>query len=655
MSRIDLGILIVYLGLVVSIGFIVKRMASRGIESYFLGGRRLPWWMIAMSGSSSYFDITGTMWIVSIFVAYGFNGFWIQWMWGFLIAAFYLAFMGKWIRRSGVVTGAEWMIHRFGPGRQGDAARLAYTLFAVLTLTTFIGYTAVGMGKFGSAFLPVAEWFPGLSEQAVNQVCATLIIGVTGAYVVVGGFTGLTIVEFIQTIILTAGALIIAWLGYRAFDEGLVSEALRQLAQGNKRIVHVAPESWYSIVPPWRIADGSDMYALFGLVVITFLMKGLLLGASGPEQLYDFQKFLATRNTREASLAGMLWGVCHTVRFPMAMAIAIMGILMVARGATEDVISAGVPSQVTPRDVPEEVIPAEIPSQVTPREVPKEVDPEKVLPMVISDELPPVLTGVAVAALISAFMATFSAMVNGAASYLIRDIYQRYIRPEASDRHYVRASYLASVLMILVGIGISFMSQSISAMITWILGFLGSAVLVPNVLRWYWWRLNGYGFAAGIFTAMALSLAQTLLDPWIAGQMGLATVPVYYVVPVLALSSALACVVVTLLTSPTPMDRLAHFYRTTQPAGAWGPVARQVAAETPDFRKERFAPDLFALVIGLAWLGAMYVGPSYLVARRWTETAGCGVIVLLGSVILARTWYRRLPAPGENHAQANAK
>ncbi len=618
MHWIDWTILVAYLGLVVTIGFIVKRRASRGLESYFLGGRRLPWWMIAMSGSSSYFDITGTMWIVSMFVAYGFNGFWIQWMWGFLIAAFYLAYMGKWIRRSGVITGAEWMVYRFGPSRAGDAARLAYTMFAVLTLTTFIGYTAVGMGKFGSQFLPVNEWFSWLPPAYTDQICATLIIGITGAYVVVGGFTGLTIVEFVQTIVLTTGACIIAYLGYAAFDGQLVSDALTTLAAGADRLVHVDPADWYSVIPPWRIENNQNMYAIFGAVVITFLMKGLLLGASGPEQLYDFQKFLATRDTREASLAGMLWGVCHTVRFPMAMAITIIGLVAVANEPT-----AG-------------------------------FDAEKVLPYVIAKKLPIVLKGIALAALVSAFMATFGAMVNGSASYLIRDIYQRYLRPSASPSHYVKASYLASVLMILIGIGISFMSESINTMITWILGFLGSAVLVPNVLRWYWWRLTGHGFAAGIFTAMALSLAQTFLDPLIAARMHLASVPVYYVVPVLAGASALVCVIVTLLTRPPDMQTLAHFYRTTQPAGAWGPVAAHVARETPAFRKELFAPDLMSLLAGLPWLGAMYIGPSYAVARQWRETAACAVIVAIGSVILAKTWYRRLPAHQAAPATADA-
>jgi len=607
MHWLDASILAVYVGAVLAIGFVVKRRAARGLESYFLGGRQLPWWMIAMSGSSSYFDITGTMWIVSMFVAYGFNGFWIQWMWGFLIAAFYMAYMGKWIRRSGVLTGAEWMVYRFGPDRSGDAARLAYTLFAVLTLTAFIGYTAVGMGKFGSQFLPIGEWFGGVGPAHADKICSTLIIVVTGAYVVVGGFTGLTIIEFFQTIVLSTGAAIIAYLGFATFDGQMVSQALHTLSSGDKPLVAVNPDTWYSIVPPWRIADAGNMYAVFGAVVIAFLAKGLLLGASGPEQLYDFQKFLAARDPREASKAGMLWGVCHTVRFPMAMAITILGLVAVARTPTGG------------------------------------FDAEKVLPYVIAHKLPIGLKGVALAALIAAFMATFSAMVNGAASYLIRDIYQRYIRPTASGEHYVRASYVASIVMILVGIGISFVSGSINAMLTWIMVYLGAGVLLPNVLRWYWWRLTGYGYAAGVWTGMVLSLAETYIEPRIADQIGHA-VPVYYTLPILAIASMLACIVVTYLTQPPEMQTLTHFYCTTQPAGFWGPVVKHLRREGSAFRKEPFARDVFHLVVGLLWLGAMYVGPSYAVARQWPPAVVCAVIVTICSIVLVTSWRRSLPS-----------
>ena len=153
LSVIDQIIVVIYLAAIMSIGFAMKRKAAKGMSSYFLGGRQLPWWALAMSGSSSYFDITGTMWIVSTFIALGLKGMWVHMLWGFPITAFYLAYMGKWIRRSDAMTGAEWMKTRFGSGKAGDIARLSYTLFAVLTISALLGYSAIGMGKFGAIFL----------------------------------------------------------------------------------------------------------------------------------------------------------------------------------------------------------------------------------------------------------------------------------------------------------------------------------------------------------------------------------------------------------------------------------------------------------------------------------------------------------------------
>src|SRR5512140_2762103 len=157
LTPLDTAIVAVYLASVIAIGFYVKRKSAAGLESYFLGGRQMPWWMLAMSGSASYFDITGTMWIVSILVMVGLRGMWIQFVWGFVIAAFNMAFMGKWIRRSGVITGPEGMVTRFGDGTQGNLARLSYTVYAIVTISAFLGYTAVGMGKFGAEFIPVRD------------------------------------------------------------------------------------------------------------------------------------------------------------------------------------------------------------------------------------------------------------------------------------------------------------------------------------------------------------------------------------------------------------------------------------------------------------------------------------------------------------------
>ncbi len=602
LEGIDLAIVLAYLAAIIGIGFYVKRKSASGLESYFLGNRQMPWWMLAMSGSSSYFDITGTMWIVSLLVMLGLRAMWIQFMWGFIIAAFYMAFMGKWIRRSGVITGAEWMVKRFGPGRQGDLARLSYTIYAVVTISAFLGYGAVGMGKFGAEFMTLSV------DAAVNQhLCAALIVGVTGIYVVVGGFRGLTLVEFFQTIILTVGALMIAYLGYAAFR--------------THDLAAPPPADWYSIWPVWKLerAVGADsvyfikpdsMYFLFGAVVITYVTKGLLLCASGPEQLYDFQKFLAVRTPREASLTGMLWGVFHTVRFPMAAGIAVLG--MVGFAAEPKLLE-----------------------RIT-------TDPERVLPVVIAHALKPGLRGLALAALISAFMATFSATVNGGASYLVRDIYQRYLRPGASSRELVYASYVASVLFIFVGIGLSLAGKSINTMFTWIMVALGAGVLLPNVLRWYWGRFNGWGYFAGTATGMVLSLVQAVVEK----QRGV-EFPVYVTFPVLALSVLVVAIVVALMTEPVDDETLKRFYRDVQPAGAWGRVAKLVKAEDPGFKKESFGIDLLNVCVAVPWLAALYTAPILLVTHQYVQAAVVGGVVVVLTVVLLVTWWPNLPRAEE--------
>jgi Na+/proline symporter len=170
-------------------------------------------------------------------------------------------------------------------------------------------------------------------------------------------------------------------------------------------------------------------------------------------------------------------------------------------------------------------------------------DPERVLPVVVAHALPAGLRGLALAALISAFMGTFSATVNGGASYLVRDVYQRYLRPRASDRELVYASYAASILFILVGISISLFAGSINTMFTWIMATLGAGVLMPNVLRWYWERLNGWGYFAGTATGMVLSLIQAILE-----STKVLAQPIYVTFPFLAIAVMIVAVIVALLT-----------------------------------------------------------------------------------------------------------
>jgi SSS family solute:Na+ symporter len=575
-----------------SIGFAMKRKAAKGMSSYFLGGRQLPWWALAMSGSSSYFDITGTMWIVSTFIALGLKGMWVHWLWGFPITAFYLAYMGKWIRRSDAMTGAEWMKTRFGSGKAGDIARLSYTLFAILTITALLGYSAIGMGKFGSIFLPFSP-----------TVCAILILGVTGLYVILGGFHGIVRVEIVQTIVLSTGAVVFAIIGYMHFDAA--------------RFAANIPAGWGDIMPSWRPAafqgleTGGTDYSLFGALVAVWVAKGLLLCLSGPEQLYDFQRFLAAKDERDASKLGALWGAIHTVRWCFAMAIAVMAIMGIGNAALDQRLKA---------------------------------DPETALPLIIGTMLPMGLVGFMLAALLSGFLATFSSTVNGGAAYLVKDVYQRYLNPSADNRTLIRVSYVSSALLIIIGLIISVFGTSINTAFLWIFGTLAAGILPPNVLRWYWWRLNGQGYAAGVFGGMTLSLGQVFVDTMYLDK----PLPLYIGFPVIAILSTIITITVSLLTRPTDIETLKVFYRKVQPAGAWRPAKEALLAEEPGFKKQSpFVRDLTNTVIALIGITALYVSMLYLVLHRLEIGFTLLAMTLVSTVILYFTWYKNLPPPSE--------
>jgi hypothetical protein len=256
--------------------------------------------------------------------------------------------------------------------------------------------------------------------------------------------------------------------------------------------------------------------------------------------------------------------------------------------------------------------------------------------------LPVGLVGFMLAALLSGFLATFSSTVNGGAAYLVKDVYQRYINPEADAKKLVRVSYLSSALLIVIGLIISYFGTSINTAFLWIFGTLAAGILPPNVLRWYWWRLNGQGYAAGVFGGMVLSLGQVFLDQTVLSE----PLPLYIGFPVIAILSTILTIVVSLLTEPTDLETLKNFYRKVQPAGAWQPARDAVLQEDPDFRKQSpFARDAFNTVVAMIGIIALYVSMLYLILHRLEIGFGLLGTTLATVVILYFTWYQHLPPP----------
>ena len=130
---IDTTIIGLYIVATIAIGFWISKRASKNIKSYFLGGNSIPWYMLGLSNASGMFDISGTMWMVYLLFIYGLKSVWIPWLWRVFNQIFMMVFLSIWLRRSNVMTGAEWIQFRFGKGKGAELSHIIVVLFALFS------------------------------------------------------------------------------------------------------------------------------------------------------------------------------------------------------------------------------------------------------------------------------------------------------------------------------------------------------------------------------------------------------------------------------------------------------------------------------------------------------------------------------------------
>jgi len=588
LGLLDAVVVLIYFALVLGVGIFYSKKASQDLDAYFLGGKRMHWLTLAMSGSVSTFDVTGTMWMVSVLYLLGMKSWWHHWMWGVMLPAFGLAYMAGWVRRSGVITGAEWMSTRFGDGAGGRAARMTYALMAVITCASFIGYAFQGIGKFATVYIPLeklADYLPFGAAMVTTykaQTLAVVVLGFTTLYVVLGGLFGVVVTDVIQTIILTLAGIFIVGIAFVKISPEMASQAV--------------PAGFESLWPVWRIPEfkGTDnaTYEMFGLLTLVWIIKGLFLNAGGPGQMYDFQRYLAAKDPRDAAKVAAAWPLFLVIRWAMVAAIVLLALSGVAKVS----------------------------------------DPEMVMPQVLADFLPAGLRGLVIAGLLAAFMSTFSSTANSGASYIVKDIWQPLFTPEADERKLVKGSYLATVGIVIAGMVIGWNAESISSIWGWIMMALGGAVIVPNLLRWYWWRINGWGYAAGTMAGIILSVVP-LIRP---------ELPVYVTFPIICAGSFLASVAASLLTPPTDRDVLIDFHRKVKPFGLWGTMKSKDDSEGREGAGTGAFWPAFNTLTAIVGMTGLYVGPMYLVGHWYLRAAAWMSISAVCAAVLYFNWYRKL-------------
>ena len=272
------------------------------------------------------------------------------------------------------------------------------------------------------------------------------------------------------------------------------------------------------------------------------------------------------------------------------------------------------------------------------RSMGSKIDFEMILPDVLARFVPTGLLGLLIAGLLAAFMSNFAATVNAAPPYIVNDIYKRFINPHASDKTYVRLSYAASLGVVVLGVTMGMFVDSIDEVIRWITAALWGGYTASNVLKWYWWRFNGFGYFWGMVTGIGASVVLLAVQ-----KLKYTNISALDAFPYILLVSLIGCFVATLATRPEDDATLKAFYRRVRPWGFWGPVLAKVQQDEPSFEPNKdFGRDMFNIVVGIVWQTSLVAIPIYMVIRKY-DYAGMAIATMLAAAaILKFTWYDHL-------------
>ncbi len=604
LQLIDILILVAYLATMLFIGFYLRKKAKANKDSYLMGGKSLPWYMLGLSDASDMFDISGTMWMVSLCFVYGLKSIWIPWLWPSFNQVFMMMFLSKWLRRSNANTGAEWLGTRFGlEGKGVQASQIIVIAFALLSCLGFLAYGFVGLGKFVEIFIPwevVQPYIPfDVPAKYIPHFYGVVFTLIATCYSVLGGMHSIVLGDVIKYAIMTIACIAIAVIAMTH----LQGQVLR-LPEGwdNPLFGWNLGLDWDKILPEVTAKIQSDGYSVFGLFFSMMLLKGIFASLAGPAPNYDMQKVLSTRSPKEASkMTGFVSIILLPIRYSMIIGLTVLALLHY--------------------------------NQLNVKTPAGEYDFELLLPGTINAFMPVGILGIVITGLMGAFMGTFSGTLNAAQAYIVNDIYLKHINPEASTKTTIRMNYWVGIVVVIIGIVLGFLANSVNEILQWIVGGLYGGYVAANCLKWYWWRFNANGF----FWGMTAGIVAALMMPYFTTGL-----PLFWW-PLLFLVSLGASIAGTLVAPPTDARVLKKFYTTVKPWGFWKPVLASVQIENPDFQpNNNFGKDMFNVVLGIASQLCLTLLPMYLVLGMTKPLLIDIALMLVLIVILKKTWWDKL-------------
>ncbi|MXV96675.1 MAG: Na+:solute symporter [Gemmatimonadetes bacterium] len=577
----DWIVVALYGALTLSIGLRLARRAGRSVEDYFVAGRSLPWWIAGTSIAATWFASDAPLATAALVRRQGVFGNWLWWYEaaGILMLTFFYARL--W-RRAGVLTDAEVIELRYG----GAPARILRAFSAVyqglVKNAVVMGWVMLAMVKFSQVLL---GWDAALT--------LTVCVGLALVYTVASGLWGVVVTDVLQFVAGMLGSITLAGIVLARFGgPSAMAAAIREQP--------AAPAGALDLVPSAANASSLEVLSFLCLILILWMRSGQGDG-------YVAQRLFATRDERQSVMASLWFAFAGTVLLTWPWIVAGLGSLLVFPGG-----AGADPALVA--------------------------DPELAYPMMIRELMPAGLRGLMVATFLAAFMSTMDTHLCWGASYMVNDVYRRFVRRAATERHYVTASRVAVVGLALLAALVAWQMESIQRGWIYIIE-LTAGVAVVWLLRWYWWRVNAWAEIAAMAGSVVLANGRLLLgavqaaipfpaaflnfaDRFYAPEMDLVRAVVILV------TCTLLWLIVICFTSPEKDAVLDRFHRRVRPGGWWAPVAARTGVASGD-------PGAARMWTGFGF-GALFVYGSLLgIGCMLTGRALVGVLLLALSIAAA--------------------
>ena len=529
---IDYALIVAYLAFSVTIGVLFTRRGSRSITDFFCSGRSVPWWLAGVSMVATTFAADTPLAVTGIVAKNGIAGNWLWW--NFLCSGLLTVFLfARLWRRAEVLTDVEFTELRYS-GKPAVYLRGFRALYLAFPINCIImGWVTIAMQKI------VAVSFNCSDEKAWLIIYG--LYAVTGVYIIMAGLWAVLATDFFQFFIAMSGSIALAFFSLKAVG------GMGGLREGIMNIYGEQGASFFNFLPSFG-KTGIGMYPLITFLVMVTVQwwaawyPGAEPGGGG----YVAQRMFSAKNEKHSVLATLLFNVAHYALRPWPWIIVALCSLVL---------------------------------------FPNLADPERGYPLMMIHYLGPGFLGLLLVSFLAAFMSTIATQVNWGASYVVNDVYKRFVAREedftserAAQRNYIFVSRVTTFITIIFGLIVAKHMETVKQAWESILA-LGAGTGLVLILRWYWWRINAWSEISSMIASAVLFAGLTIankIHPFIPEETAFG-----WTMLIIVGGSTLTWLLVTFLTRPEKEETLLNFYRKVRPGGIFWRRVGRLAPDIP--------------------------------------------------------------------------